>query len=102
MNPSDEGPPQDEAELDRVIEDDDAQIRQDVLERINVQDEGDTPWETISSTAESVTVALDARVGSLVRVISWDLDGAFHMTTTWCHGVTVDDLRFGGTRGGRS
>jgi len=80
---------------------DDRAICDQLLERFDVT-LGDTrPWERISSTAESVTVALDVRVGSLVRVISWDLDGHFHMTTTWCHGVTLEDLR--GARGrGRS
>jgi hypothetical protein len=96
--PPDEAPVPDEP----PVEDDDAQTRQDVLERIDARDFDDNnPWETISTTAESVTVALDARVGCLVRVISWDLDGHFHMTTTWCHGVTLEDLR--GARGrGRS
>jgi len=73
---------------------------EEVIDRVEtLLGEDARPWERISSTAESVTVALDVRVGSLVRVISWDLDGHFHMTTTWCHGVTLDDLRHGGTRG---
>lgn len=100
MNPPDEAPQADGEpslfqELIEEAEDDKATCEQ-VVERMESAIGDDSrPWERISATAESVTVALDVRVGSLVRVISWDLDGNFHMTTTWCHGVTIDDLRHG-------
>lgn len=90
-------PDNDDDEDDDEDDDDDVEedpkIRQDVLDRMIP----DSPqaWHKIASTNESVTVALDARVGCLVRVISWDLDGRFHMTTTWCHGVRIEDLQRG-------
>ncbi len=101
MNPHDDDVPQTDGEpslFQEILEEaeDDKATCEQVIERIEeLIGEDSRSWERITSTAESVTVALDVRVGSLVRVISWDLDGNFHMTTTWCHGVTIGDLRHG-------
>lgn len=96
LDPDEDDDLDDDEDDDDLDHDDDEDIRELVVERCTALSDESQPWQKITSTTESVTVALDARVGCLVRVISWDLDGRFHMTTTWCHGVRIKDLQ-GGT-----
>jgi len=76
--------------------------REGLLYMLSAKQSSGRLWQEISSTLQSLTVAMQAgNHGCLVRTISWirshnddeDVEWIFHDTSTWLPGVTLADLK---------